>query len=84
MLGVAPGSLLASPVLDLESFPGLTTGHVQLEETEETPELLHRVLQRSPSQQEAVVGSEAGQHLIQLGLVVLQPEENEKMTIKQC
>ena len=81
-LGVAPGPLLVSPVLGLESLPGLETGHVQLEETEQTPELLQRVLQRSASQQEAVVGSEAGQHLVQLRLVVLQPEENEKINNK--
>ena len=80
--GVAPGSLLASPVLSLEGFPGLDTDHVQLEETEQTPELLQRVLQRSASQQEAVVGREAGQHLVQLRLVVLQPEENEKINNK--
>ena len=81
-LGVAPGSLLVSPVLGLEGFPALATGHLQLEEAEETPELLQRVLQRGASQQEAVVGREAGQHLVQLGLVILQPEQNEKINSK--
>ena len=78
-LGVAPSSLLLCAVLSLEGVAGLDTDRLQLEETEETPELL--VLQRGPSQQEAVVGSEAGQHLVQLGLVVLQSEQNQKMTI---
>ena len=82
-LGETLGFLLVSPVLCLECLPALATGHVQLEETEERPELLQRVLQRSASQQEAVVGSEAGQHLVQLGLLVLQPEQNEKI-MKQC
>lgn len=80
-LGVAPSSLLLCAVLSLEGVAGLDTDRLQLEETEETPELLQGVLQRGPSQQEAVVGSEAGQHLVQLGLVVLQSEQNQKMTI---
>ena len=46
-LGVAHGSLLLSPELSLEGLPGVDTGRVQLEETEQTPELFQRVLQRS-------------------------------------
>ena len=79
-LGVALGSLLVSPVLSLEGFPAGDTGLAQLEETQQTPELLQRVLQRGPSEQEAVVGVNGGQDVVQQRVLVLQSEHRKMST----
>ena len=75
-LDVASGSLLRSSVLRLKTLPGLDTINVQLEEAQQTPELLQRVLQRSPSQQESMVRVDGGQDVVKERVFVLQPGEN--------
>ena len=79
-LPVAGSSLLRAPVLSLECFPGLDTVHVQLEETQQAPELLQRVLQRGPSQQEAVVRFDGRQGLVEERVLVLQSEQRKMST----
>ena len=80
-LHIAGGSLLRRPVLGLEDLPGLDVLDVgQLEVAQQTPELLQRVLQRSPSEQEAVVRVNGGQDVVQQRVLVLQ-SEHRKMSI---
>ena len=75
-LDVASGSLLRSSVLRLKTVPGLDTVNVELQEAQQTPELLQRVLQRSPSQQESMVRVDGGQDVVKERVFVLQPGEN--------
>ena len=75
-LDVASGSLLRSSVLRLKTLPGLDTVNVELEEAQQTPEFLQRVLQRSPSQQESMVRVDGGQDVVKERVFVLQPGEN--------
>ena len=79
-LHVAGSSLIRGPVLSLESFPGLDIVHIKLEVTQQTPELLQRVLQRGPSQQEAVVRFDGRQGLVEERVLVLQSEQRKMST----